>query len=201
MPRTLTAAVMIAALAVPASAQIKWDSPPLISPVVPAGLSVFVLSPSSGDLGALATFRRTAGPVGIGYRAALAEEPGTGDVAFGGGVDISGFLSRAVEGSEIDVIWWSGAGVGFGREQLLTAPVGIILGWSGSGTDVILSPYAGGHLTLDISTDDANTVRFDGSVDLGLDVVLASGWMVRFGATIGDRDALALGIKVPGGGG
>ena len=201
MPRTLTAAVMIAALAVPASAQIKWDSPPLISPVVPAGLSVFVLNAASGDLGALATLRQTAGPVGIGYRAAIAEEDGSGDIAFAGGVDISGFLSRAVEGSEIDVIWWSGAGLGFGNETLFSAPVGIILGWSGSGTDVILSPYAGGHVTLDISTDDMNKVHFDGSVDLGLDVVLASGWMVRFGATIGDRDALALGIKVPGGGG
>jgi hypothetical protein len=42
-------------------------------------------------------------------------------------------------------------------------------------------------------------VDLDLVADLGLDVVLPSGWLLRFGATLGDggRDALALGIRLP----
>jgi hypothetical protein len=36
-----------------------------------------------------------------------------------------------------------------------------------------------------------------GSFDFGLDVVLASGWMVRCGGSGEGRDALALGVNLP----
>ena len=198
MRRTLAAAVLTAALAAPAAGQTAWDSPALISPVSPAGVSVFLIDAAGGELGGLATFRHDAGPVGFGYRLALVDESGVDNgIAVSGGVDISGFLSRAVEGSEVDVVWWSGGGIGFGEETLVTIPVGLIIGWSGSGGDVILSPYGGGHVSLDISTSDMNSVDLTGVVDLGLDLVLPSGWLVRFGVTVGDRDALALGVKLP----
>ncbi len=79
----------------------------------------------------------------------------------------------------------------------MTFPVGLVVGWSGSGGDVVLSPYGGGHVSLDISTIDNNTVDLSGVVDLGLDLAFASGWLIRFGATFGDRDALAIGVKLP----
>jgi len=168
-----------------------------VSHVVPAGVSLFVISPAGGDLGGLVTFRHDAGPVGLGYRFAISDQDGSsGDLAVAGGVDISGFLSRAVEGSEIDVMWWSGAGIGIGNETVVSLPVGALIGWSGQGGDVILSPYGGGHVTLDISTSDVDNVHFGGSFDLGLDIVLSSGWLIRFGASLGDRDALALGVKI-----
>ena len=196
MPRTLAVAVLTAALAVPASAQIAWDGPALIGPVAPAGVSLFILDAAGGELGGLATFRHDAGPVGFGYRLAIAEQ-GNGDIAVSGGVDVSGFLSRGIEGSEIDVVWWAGGGIGQGAETLVTIPVGLVLGWSGSGGDVILSPYGGGHVSLEVSTFDNNNVDLVGLVDLGLDLVLPSGWMIRFGLTVGDRDSLALGVKLP----
>lgn len=200
MRRTLWVTLLSAVLAVPAAGQIAWDSPALVSPAVPSGVSLFVLNPAGGDFGGLATFRHAAGPVGLGYRAALAEEAG-GDLAVSGGIDASGFLARGVEGSEVDVVWWAGGGVGVGSETLFTAPLGIILGWTGSGGDVLLSPYGGAHVVLDLSSVDGDSVNFDGVVDLGLDLVLGSGWMIRFGASLGDRESLALGIKLPGGGG
>jgi len=195
--RTLVVATLVAASAVPASAQTLWDAPPLVSHVVPAGVSLFVINPAGGDLGGLVTFRHDAGPVGVGYRFAISDQNGpSGDLAVAGGVDISGFLSRAVEGSEVDVMWWSGAGIGLGNETVVSIPVGALIGWSGQGGDVILSPYGGGHVTLDISTRDVDSVHFGGSFDLGLDIVLSSGWLIRFGASLGDRDALALGVKI-----
>jgi hypothetical protein len=181
--------------------QIAWDSPALISPAVPSGFSLFAMNPAGGDIGALGTFRHAAGPIGLGYRAGIADESGTGDIAVSGGVDVSGFLARGVEGSEVDVIWWAGGGVGIGSETLFTAPLGVIIGWSGSGGEVVLSPYGGAHVVLDLSSADGDSVRFDAVVDLGLDLVLRSGWMIRAGASLGDRESLALGIKVPGGGG
>ena len=203
MRRTLAVAAVFALTAafaltaVPASAQIAWDSPPLVSHVSPAGVSLFLLSPEGGDLGGLVTFRHEAGPVGLGYRFAISDEDGSDGIAFAGGVDVSGFLSRAVEGSEIDVMWWSGAGLGVGENTVISLPLGALIGWSGQGGDVILSPYGGGHVTLDVSNIDSDNVSLGGSFDLGLDVVLASGWLVRFGGSFGDRDALAIGAKIP----
>ena len=200
MLRSLTVVALLALFTTPVSSQILWDSPPLISPVVPGGLSLFMLNPSGGDLGGLATVRHSAGPVGLGYRAAVAQEDTSGDLAYSVGLDVSGYLARAVEGSEIDVIWWGGGGVGVGSETIVTAPLGIILGWSGSGGDVTLSPYVGGHVVFDISTLAGESVGFAGVLDLGLDIVLSSDWMVRAGASLGDRESLALGLRIPVGG-
>ncbi len=198
MRRTFVVAAITAMLAVPASGQTLWDSPALISPVAPAGVSVFLIDAAGGKLGGLATFRHDAGPVGLGYRVALVDQGGVdGGLAVSAGVDISGFLSRAVEGSEVDVVWWSGGGIGIGDETVVSIPLGLIIGWSGSGGDVILSPYGGGHVSLDIASGPGDSVELSGVVDLGLDLVLSSGWLIRFGATIGDRDALAIGVKLP----
>ncbi|MEQ1856078.1 MAG: hypothetical protein ABL963_06400 [Longimicrobiales bacterium] len=200
MPRFLTATVLSALLAIPVSAQVAWDSPALLSPTVPSGFSIFLVEPAGGDLGAMGTLRHSAGPVGMGYRAMVAEESGpAGDVAVSGGVDISGIMARGVEGSEVDVMWWAGGGLSVGSDWIVSAPAGIILGWSGAGDNVIFSPYGGAHVVLDLSGNDGDAVNFDGVVDLGLDLVLSSGWMIRAGASIGDRESIAVGVKIPGG--
>ncbi len=199
MTRTIVAVLVALAMAAPASAQIAWDSPPFISPVSPAGVSLFFLSGSGDRLGAMATLRHDAGPVGLGYRLAVTEETDPGDAVLAGGVDISGFLGRGIENSEIDVAWWSGLGVGVGNETVVSVPLGIIAGWSGSSdSGVIFSPYGGGHVALDVASGEGDTVSFSGGIDVGGDIVLSSGWMVRFGATFGDREAIALGLKLPG---
>lgn len=177
----------------PAVAQIAWEAPPLVSPAAPAGVSLFLFNPHGGDLGGLLTFRHAAGPVGMGYRLALADDNSDG-IAISGGLDFSGYLSRAVEGSEVDVMWWSGAGLGVGDETVVTFPIGAILGWTGGDGSTTLSPYGGGHLALDISSVEGDNVDLSGAVDVGLDLGLSSGWLIRFGATFGDRDAIAIGF-------
>jgi hypothetical protein len=193
--------LFLSALAAPLAGQVAWDSPALVSPAVPSGVSLFVTNPAGGDIGALATFRHGAGPVGLGYRVGIAEESGSGDVAVSGGIDVAGFLARGVENSEVDVIWWAGGGVGVGNESVFTAPLGVMIGWTGAGGEVVLSPYGGAHVVLDLASGGGDNVRFDAVVDLGLDLVLNSGWMIRAGASFGDRESLALGVKLPGGGG
>lgn len=179
------------------SAQSAWDAPALVSPSVPSGASIFLTNPHGGDLGGLVTFRHAAGPVGLGYRVGIADQQGGDGVSVAGGIDFSGFLARAVDGSEIDVMWWSGVGASLGDATVVSFPLGAVLGWSGGGDGVTLSPYAGGHLALDIAaSNDSNDVNLGGSFDLGVDLQLSSGLLVRFGGTFGDREALAIGARI-----
>jgi hypothetical protein len=113
------------------------------------------------------------------------------------GIDVAGFLARAVEGSEVDLVWWAGGGMSVGSDWILSAPAGIILGWSGEGDGVVISPYGGAHVVLDITGNEGDALNLDGALDLGLDLVLRSGWMIRAGATLGDREAFAIGFRLP----
>jgi hypothetical protein len=189
---------LYALLAVPVSGQIAWDAPALMSPSVPSGFSLFLIEPAFGDLGALGTLRHTAGPVGLGYRVAVAEDY-AGELAVAGGIDVSGLLARAVEGSEVDLSWWAGGGLSIGNDWIVSAPLGIAVGWSGEGDGVVFSPYGGAHVVLDITGNDGDALNFDGVLDLGIDLVLRSGWMIRAGASLGDREAVAVGFKIPSG--
>ncbi len=96
-------------------------------------------------------------------------------------------------------MWWSGGGVGIGDETLVTIPLGLMIGWTGSGGEVSFSPYAGGHLNLDIATGPGDDVDLSAVVDLGIDLQFDSGWLIRFGAAVaeGARDALAIGVRLP----
>lgn len=190
----VAAALIALGSAAPAAAQTAWDSPALISHVVPAGPSLFLLSPAGGDIGGLLTLRHEAGPVGLGYRASISDQNPDG-IAVAGGIDISGFLSRSVEDAPLDVLWWSGLGVGIGDNTVFSVPVGAIVGWTGSGDGATFNPYAGAHATLDITNIDGNEVSLGASFDLGIDLVLPSGWVVRFGGTVGDREAFAIGVR------
>lgn len=199
MARSVFVVLLALVLATPASAQIAWDSPPFISPVAPSGLSLFFLRADAERLGMLATYRHEAGTTGLGYRFAVTEEVGPDEeIAMAGGVDVSGFLARGIENADVDVAWWSGLGASVGNETVVSIPLGLIVGWSGeSDTGVIFSPYAGGHVALDFISGGGDSVDFNGAIDIGGDVVLTSGWMIRFGASFGDREALALGFKLP----
>ena len=193
--------IMTLGAAAPAAAQVAWDAPSLIGPSSPTGLALFVsdLSPGGG-VGALAMWRHRQGALDIGYRA-MAGEGASGDIAVGAGIDVSGSLARGVEDAEIDVIWWSGVGASVGDELMLAVPLGIAVGWTGAGDEVVFSPYAGGHVSLDVASGAGDAIDLNGSVDLGLDLTLGSGWVVRAGASFGSRDALAVGVRVPSGSG
>jgi hypothetical protein len=197
--RLLFVITLAAVAAAPLSGQIAWDSPPLIGPASPLGFAAFLTSLSPGDgIGGLATWRHETGSLELGYRVAVVEGADS-DFALGGGVDISGVLSAGIEEADIQVLWWSGLGAGVGEDVLVSIPVGLVAGWTGSGDDVVFSPYVGGHVALDFTNIDGDEISFDALLDLGLDLFLVSGWVIRFGASLGGREALALGLRLPGG--
>ncbi len=110
---------------------------------------------------------------------------------------MSGFLARSIEDAPLDLLWWSGVGMGFGDFTVVSVPLGAMIGWTGRAEEVLISPYGGGHMALDITDIDGDNIDLHGAFDVGLDIVLSSGWLVRFGASFGDRDALAFGFRLP----
>ena len=180
----------------PTHAQVVWDAPALISPGAPSGFSVLLLEAyPSDELGVLAAWRRSPAPVGLGVRGGLAED-GTGDLAGVFGIDVSGSLATLEGAGDPGVIWWTGAGLGVGDEVILSFPLGIVLGWQARSESITFMPYVGGHAVLDVFTGPGDDLDIDATADLGLDMAFGSGFMVRFGISIG-RDALAFGVRFP----
>jgi hypothetical protein len=182
-----------------ARAQLSWDEPSLIGPYAPQGLSVFLLDPDPGDnLGALVHWRHDSASLGLGYRAGIARDA-TGVLAGLAGVDVSGILAHAVEDADIQVLWWTGIGAGLGNNLTVSVPLGLAAGWRGLGDENVFAPYAGAHVSLDMSTrEGGGVVSMRPSLDIGLDLTLVSGFLVRVGASVGERSSLAMGLRLPG---
>lgn len=180
-----------------ASAQIVWDAPTMLRPGAPSGLSVLLHEPYPGnELGALVIWRQSPAPVGLGFRAGLAEDA-SGELAASFGLDVSGPLTGIDEGGDTQAMWWAGAGLGVGDELVATFPVGLVLGWNLESDGVVFSPNIGGHIALDILTGPGDDLDLDGAFDLGVDLGFNSGVQARFGASLGGREALAVGLRLP----
>lgn len=178
-------------------AQVVWDVPSMLHPGAPAGLSVLLMEAHPGDgLGALAVWRETSAPVGLGFRAGLAEELDD-DVAATFGIDVSGALAGPEGPGEPQIMWWTGAGLGVGDEVAVSLPLGLVVGWQAQEEGISFMPYLGAHLALDAVTGPGDDLDLDGAVDLGLDLDFDRSLTVRFGAAVGDRDALAVGVQIP----
>jgi hypothetical protein len=198
--RLAVVVALVLGLPAPGRAQVAWDVPPLVYPGSPAGMSLFVTAAHPGDgIGVLATWRGSAAPTGIGYRLGIAEEPG-GDVAALVGVDVSGGLAAPDGAGSPAVLWWTGAGFGVGDDFLVSFPLGIGLGWEARADEVTFRPSVGGHVVLDVFTGEGDDLDLDGALDLGVDLAFRSGFTVRFGGSLGGREALAIGVRIPSGG-
>lgn len=196
--RVIGALVLTLALgsAAPGWAQVAWDSPILLSPTVPEpGVGVFLVEPAGGSLGVLTTWRPSGAASRMQFRAGIAEDAG-GELAALGGIDASGLLSRASDSFPLDVGWVVGAGLGVGDFVHVAFPAGLIAGRTFASADgVAFTPYASPRIVVDGTFDaPGDGIDLDLAVDIGLDVALAESWLIRFGGTLGDREALAIGI-------
>jgi hypothetical protein len=189
----------------PAAAQIAWESPMLIGPEAPAGVGIFLMEPWPGDeFAVLGTYRTAPVPVGLGFRLGLGE--GFRDeLAVFGGVDAAGQLLRASADTPIDVVWFAGAGLGIGEDALVSFPLGLSVGAVLQSEGVRFAPYVAPRVVLDAFICDDDDERFDFcpsddnleldlAADVGLDLSFRPTWMIRFAASLGDREALAIGL-------
>lgn len=187
----------------PAAAQVAWDAPLLVAPQSQPGWGLFLVDPSPGEgLGFLGTWRGN-GPVG--FRLGLAEG-WRDELAVYGGVDLSGGLLRSSGDQPFNVDWVAGAGLGAGEAILLSFPLGLTVGAVFQGDGFSVGPYLTPRLVLDawMGDDDSDgpgnrrdrdDVDLDLAADLGVDVGFGARWSLRFGVTLGDREALAIGAS------
>jgi hypothetical protein len=185
-----------------ARAQLAWDSPLLVHPHAPHGWSLLLADPYPGrDVAVMASWRTAAMPVGFGVRLGLGEGV-DGDLALFGGADASGELIRRSADIPFDVVWVVGGGASLSDDVLVSLPAGLVAGWSLDAGEVVFQPYVGPRVVLDAwiggrEPGEGDDLQLEATVDLGFDLRLAGGWTVRFGATIGDREALAVGLALP----
>lgn len=201
MPRryVLFPALVAAMLSVPslASAQIAWDTPLLIAPREAPGWGLFLAEVHGGDVGVLGTYRSPT--LGFGLRGGLAESA-DGDLGILVGIDFIGALVRETVDFPLDVDWMVGAGLGTGSGSRISLPAGLIVGYTFPAEGVSFTPYASPRVVLDafLGRDtnplDESDVELGAAVDLGLDVLLQQGFTIRFGATLGDHDGVAIGV-------
>lgn len=180
--------------ALPAQAQVAWDSPLLLPPAPRGGWAVYLVDPAPGPgIGFLGTWRADAN---LGFRAGLAEGRRDTMAAYGG-VDLSGRLIRGSADVPIDMDWVAGAGLSIGDAILLSFPLGMTLGGVLEADGVRFEPYATPRVVLDAwmgSDRPRDGLRLGAAVDLGVDVVFDPRWSIRFAGTLGDREALAIGL-------
>lgn len=187
--------VGVAAFLAPSAvaAQVAWDSPMLMPPAAAPGFGIFLLGPAGGDLGVLGTYRAPSWNFGI--RGGIAEESGQDDIAILAGFDFNGALTRSSTEFPLDFDWVLGAGFSVGDDFLLSFPLGLTAGHSFRAEDVIFTPYGTPRVVLDaFFGDNDDRVDLDFALDLGLDLRFTPELAVRFGGTIGDRSAVAIGL-------
>ncbi|MGW8267049.1 MAG: hypothetical protein ACWGSQ_11825 [Longimicrobiales bacterium] len=182
-----------------ADAQVPWESPLMVGPGSPGGLSVLIADPGAG-IGAFVHWRGRGSGSRLGYRLGLAEE-GRRDnnIAIFGGVDIAGRILDHSDEFPLDMVWVVGLGGGFGSDILLSFPFGVSLGRVITTEEVWFHPYLTPRLILDAFFGDSarDDLDLDFALDLGADFSFSPGWTFRFGASIGDRDGLAFGLALP----
>lgn len=197
----IAAVCAVAAFAAPSSssAQVAWDGPMLMAPGAPAGWGFHLVDPHPGDgLGGLVTWRADPAPVGLGFRAGIFEG-NRDDLGIVGGVDLSGTLHRGTDDAPFDVIWFAGAGVGIDDDLLASFPLGLAAGWSFTGPNVAFRPYVAPRMVLDaFFGDEAEDLDLGAAVEVGLDLAFSPTFAIRTAASVGDREAVSIGLAVPG---
>jgi hypothetical protein len=189
--------LVVGALLIPwtLDAQVPWDTPLMVGPTTPAGWGVYLSDPSEGSgIGVFTTWR----PGGtFGFRIGIAEDY-SDELAVFGGVDASGDLLGVSDEFPLDVDWVAGGGFGIGDFSVLSFPFGATIGREFTAEDVRFTPYVTPRVILDAYLGDdppRDALDLDFAFDIGFDLAFESGWTIRFGGSLGDREALAIGIN------
>jgi hypothetical protein len=176
------------------AAQAAWDAPLLVPPAAPDGLGIFLMGVDDGGLGVAALYRSPLWNYGV--RAGIAEASRDGGVSIFGGVDYGARLARATPDFPVDVDWVVGAGLSFHDNVRISVPLGLTAGRSLPADGAVFTPYITPRVVFDafIGGDRPRSSALGLAVDIGLDVDAVPGFLIRFGATLGRRDAVALGL-------
>src|SRR5262245_56728262 len=173
----LCALLMLAAPCA-ALAQILWESPQLIRPGSPAGVSIlyvdYGLDPLGGR-GAALIFRTETAPKGFALRVSAAHGAGDhlkfagGNVNLAAGFDVSDALLKASSQFPLDVIWTWGVGDSYGEHVQIALPVSLAAGRPVLARAQWFNPYVSARAVAE-GRIGSNTISENLSVGLAVDV-------------------------------
>lgn len=184
-----------------ADAQLSWDSPLMVAPATPPGLSLlfidYGLDPNPG-VGGLVVWRPEAG--GLGFRASAARGLGN-KLNYAGGIDVGGPLLPATPQFPLTVNWISGIGGSYGDYSQLALPLAVAAGRPVASERLWLHPYAALRAVVEArfgSTAPSKTMGLALGIDVGADLALgrARAVMLRSALSLGDRPAAVVGLHL-----
>lgn len=199
----VTVGLVAAVMGAPAQAQTAWDSPMLLPPRPADGFGIFLTDMHNGGIGVLGTWRSPVWNYGI--RAGISEGSAGSDLAIFGGVDYMGPVNTATADIPVDVDWVFGAGISINDGARVSLPVGLTAAHSIQAEGARFTPFLTPRVVLDGYFGSENRERGDGlglgfAVELGLDLRLTATTgpfadaTIRFGASLGDRRAIGIGM-------
>ncbi len=205
-PTTLALLGMATALALaPGRALAQaWDSPSFLSPWATRDLGFYYVQPDEGyDWGAVAMWRTPASTVNLDLRGGLMHVDGLdrNDLLIGVGLSAPIATLGAATGLPLDLAWTAGAGAIFPADwTLLRVPVGVSMGLriGRPGDDFRLLPYAHPRIALAVASarhgEGSSHTELQGTVDLGMDLIIGNDVAFRLGAALGDAGSVGFGL-------
>lgn len=200
---SITLATLLAlGTALPLSAQVPWDAPAFLSPAEPGGLGVHWLDYGTlrdDGTGFLVTWKGTPFPADIRVRGGFAEGAEGEDAVFGG-VELSRGLT---DGGMLPIAlaWTVGGGASAGEWLLVSIPMGITAGRAVTSGDIRFEPYVAPRVVLDgrfgdEAPGDEFAIAFSLEIGASLAFDQRGRFLLRGGASLGDRHAVGIGFVV-----
>lgn len=191
------------ALPLPAAAQVAWDGPLLMPPRASESLGIYLMELEGGGIGVMGAWRSSSWNYGL--RGGIGESGS--DVGIFGGIDFAGPIHRETTEFPVDVDWVFGGGVGVGDGVRVSVPLGVTGGHTFRTEGADITPWLTPRVFLDAvfgrdvpEGEDESDVGLGLAFDVGVDVKLGRdagalyGVTIRFGASAGDREAIAIGL-------
>jgi hypothetical protein len=193
-------AVLVGACVVPSIAAAQtWDTPSFLSPLPNDDIGVYAARPDGGDWGFHAIWRQS-GNVNLGARVGIVGPDGSRLVTVGG--ELSQQLPLFAPETGFLVSWTAGIGASFNGVTQLRVPVGVTAGLMlGQVGGVLVTPYVHPRVAFDLFAIDTpqgeeTQTEFNFPVDIGADLNIGDGFVVRIGATLDDRTIFGAGVAI-----
>lgn len=199
MKRTLVAtAVLLIAAVTAAGAQdvpTVWDTPTFMGPRPGSDLGIYLIDSDLGDIGLQGIWRTSEG-TNLGLRLGFLDTPG--DEVLSLGVETWGDIAVQDADFPLDLSWTAGAGAWVNGSTVVGVPLGVSIGRTIQVEDSDVSFQVYGHPRLGIvfyenAADDLE-LDLGATFDIGADVHLGSGLAIEVAASLGDFDAVGIGL-------
>jgi hypothetical protein len=195
-----------AAAAAPAHAQ-HWGGPLFSSPLHQPRFEILTFDTNGAGVGIAAAVRPFASAPDLRLRAGIMDGYGTGPfefpsdgpnrkrpVAYMAGIDYSRPLSPNASGP-VRASLVTGIGVGVNAATVVTAPLGISIGYDGGRVRPYMTPRVVLEHTAGSMRPWENGTRLRGLVDWGVDVDLPIGGTLRAAVTTGSYNGVGIGFS------